>query len=73
MKYFIVILLIGFISCNDGGSDPEFVKTEPDSIWQVHRKIIDSSMIANGWIPVIESDTSHDAIVYGVGKYKRIK
>lgn len=38
MKYLIVIL-IGLISCNDGGSDPEFVKskrTDPDESQQLH-------------------------------------
>jgi hypothetical protein len=30
MKYLIFLLLICCIACNDGGSDPEFVKAETD-------------------------------------------
>ena len=32
MKYFFIIVLIAFCSCNDGGSDPELVKREKDSV-----------------------------------------
>lgn len=55
MKYLSIILLIALCSCNDGGSDPEFVKskrTATDKAQQLHLDTAKNYPIAKVGSPI---------------------